>query len=79
MRSIVDRLTQKDLEDGEDGMKLKSSDSIALELEGERQRALVVLTRIMEKLKVVNAYAEMRIGDWRDPGPFVDLRLCSFQ
>jgi len=59
-------------------MKLKATDSLSLELEGERGRALQILDRIMKKLDVTDAYAEMRIGDWRDAGPLVDLKNCSF-
>lgn len=78
MRSIISRLTQKELDAGEDVMKLRSTDPMAMEIEGERRRAVQILDRIMEKLGVTNAYAAMRIGDWRDPGPEVVLTKFSF-
>ena len=69
MRSIVGCLKQKDLEKGEDVVKLKATNSVAMELEGERRYATHILDCIMARLGVKDAYVEMWKGNWRDPGP----------
>lgn len=73
MRSIIHRLDQKALEEDEDVVHLAETDAMAIELLGERIRALTILDKVMDYFGVEDAYAEMRKGSWRDPGPEVDL------
>ncbi|KAG9310697.1 hypothetical protein JVU11DRAFT_9291 [Chiua virens] len=73
IRSIIDRLEQRVLEEEAECPPLSEWEIISLELNGDRARALDVLDGVMSLLGVGDAFVEMRKGDWRDPGPLVNL------
>jgi hypothetical protein len=79
MRSIIGKVTQAFLDKDEDVVQIKRTDALGIELAGERAHALKILDKIMRHLSVADAYEEMRKGDWRDPGPSVELSDITLQ
>lgn len=77
MRSIL-HIEQKELEDDQDTIHLSRNDALSRELESERGRARKVLDTIMQHWGILDPYAEMRKGSWRDRGPMEALEIISF-
>ncbi|KAF8119971.1 hypothetical protein EV363DRAFT_1193812 [Boletus edulis] len=78
MRSIIDKVTQKMLEEGEDVVDIDDTGAMADEVAAEHIRACQILDKVMFFLDVEDAYTEMRKGDWKEPGPMVDLTCIIF-
>ncbi|KAF8432349.1 hypothetical protein L210DRAFT_3507531 [Boletus edulis BED1] len=78
MCSIIDKVTQKMLEEDEDVVDIDDTGAMADEVAVEHIRACQILDKVMFFLDVEDAYTEMRKGDWKEPGPMVDLTRIIF-
>lgn len=77
MASIITKIRQSGLEDDQ-VLSLKNTDALYKEISAERSRATAIMKRVMKRLGVEDAYAEMRKGDWRAPGELVNISNIDF-
>ncbi|KAI6001233.1 hypothetical protein EDD15DRAFT_2230494 [Pisolithus albus] len=61
----------------DEGVRLKVRDALAVEIAGERARALCVMDEVMRRWNITDPWREMRKGLWRDPGPLEDLTFLG--